>query len=73
MMIGQKRSAATVELTDAQTVTLEKLPVHRILEQLENGAVIICPARVEAGWMVVDSDGKVHGFNHYLSVFSKPV
>jgi hypothetical protein len=68
-----KQLRRTIYVTHAQATTLDKMPLHRVLEQLKSGAVVISFELLEAAWMVVDLDGKIHSFNHFLSGVSKRV
>jgi hypothetical protein len=66
------QNAAIVQLTDAQASILRGLPACRIWKRLDNGAVIASFANLDAARMLVHVDGKVQGFEQYLSLLDRP-
>jgi hypothetical protein len=65
------QSIHSVQLTDAQTATLSKMPLYRILEQLGNGAIVISFEFAQSMWTVIDATGNKFSFDQYLSTFKE--
>jgi hypothetical protein len=70
-MKKMEQSDREIWITHRQAATLDRMPRHRILGQLNNGAVIIVFAYLEAGWTVIDLDGKIHEYQSYMAASSE--
>lgn len=54
-------------LTDAQRITLQKMPRYHVVAQLHTGAVIVVCEQMYQNANVIDVDGNVFAFSRYLA------
>lgn len=70
-MTGTDRVWDMIQMTKAQTATLSKMPCHYVVTQLYTGALVVVFELVCQTWMVVDTEGNICSFSHYLSLLKK--
>jgi hypothetical protein len=55
-------------MTEAQKKTLQQMEGHRLVSRLHTGALIVVYAQKYHDARVIDLDGQIWSFSHYLAV-----
>ncbi len=60
-----------IRLTVDQQETLDKMPGYHVVALLQTGAVIVVYERMYQNAQVIDVDGHVFSFSHYLAIINQ--